>query len=100
MKMKKTISALKVRQNLSQVMNEVSIKGHDYVVERAGKPLVAIIPVEKYLRFQKDLDEFYTEVKAFHDSVKDVPAKVLDEALAETVLEAKKVKTLKSKPQK
>jgi prevent-host-death family protein len=98
--MKKTISALKVRQNLGQVMNEVSIKGDDYVVERAGKPLVAIIPVEKYLRFQKDLDEFYNEVKSFQTSVKDVPAKVLDEALAEATLASKKVKTPKSKSRK
>ena len=97
MKMRKTISALKVRQNLGQVMNEVSLKGDDYVVERAGKPLVAIIPMEKYQRFQKDLDEFYDEVKAFQTSVKDVPAKVLDEALAEAVTAAKKTKTQKIK---
>ncbi len=98
--MRKTISALKVRQNLGQVMNEVSLKGDDYVVERAGKPLVAIIPVEKYLRFQKDLDEFYREVKAFQAGVKDVPAKVLDEALAEAVLAARKVETKKTKSKK
>ena len=95
--MRKTISALKARQNLGLVMNEVSLKGDDYIVERAGKPLVAIIPMEKYLRFQKDLDEFYREVKAFQAGVKDFPAKVLDEALAEAVLAAKKVETRKSK---
>lgn len=98
--MRKTISALKVRQNLGQVMNEVSIKGDDYVVERAGKPLVAIIPLEKYLRFQKDLDEFYGEVKAFQAGVKDVPGKVLDEALSEATLAAKKAETPKTKPKK
>ncbi len=98
--MRKTISALKVRQNLGQVMNEVSLKGDDYVVERAGKPLVAIIPVEKYLKFQKDLDEFYSEVRAFQTSVKDVPAKDLDEALAEAVLVAKKAQTTKTKSKK
>jgi prevent-host-death family protein len=88
--MRKTISALKARQNLGQVMNEVSIKGDDYVVERAGKPVVAIISMGKYQRFQKDLDEFYAEVKTFQDSVKDVPEKVLDEALTEASLAAGK----------
>ncbi len=88
--MRKTISALKARQNLGQVMNEVSIKGDDYIVERAGKPMVAIIPMEKYRRFQEDLDEFRAEVKTFQNSVKDVPEKVLDEALAEATLAAKK----------
>jgi hypothetical protein len=38
----KTLPALKARQNLGQVMNEVSLKGDDYIIERAGKPLVAI----------------------------------------------------------
>ena len=46
--MLKTLSALKVRQNLGRVMNEVSLKGDDYIVERAGKPLVAIVSMEKY----------------------------------------------------
>jgi len=50
--MLKKISAMKVRQNLGQVMNEVALRGDDYVVERAGKPLVAIIPMEKYRKIQ------------------------------------------------
>ncbi len=78
-------------------MNEVSIKGDDYVVERAGKPLVAIIPIEKYLRFQKDLDEFYSEVKAFQTGLKSVPAEDIDEALAEATLAAKKAETRRIK---
>jgi prevent-host-death family protein len=44
----KTISALKARQGLGQIMNEVSIRGDAYVVERAGKPIVAIISMEDY----------------------------------------------------
>lgn len=46
------ISAVKVRQNLGQVMNLVAIRGDDYIVERAGKPLVAIIPIERYQELQ------------------------------------------------
>jgi hypothetical protein len=39
--MYKKISALKVRQNLGQIMNEVSLTGDKYIIERAGKPLAA-----------------------------------------------------------
>jgi prevent-host-death family protein len=35
-------------------MNEVSLKEDEYIIERAGKPLVAIIPVEKYLQIQEE----------------------------------------------
>lgn len=57
--MLKTVSAIKVRQNLGQVMNEVALKDDEYIVERAGKPLVAIIPVEKYLSLKRNRDEFF-----------------------------------------
>jgi prevent-host-death family protein len=57
--MLKTVSAIKVRQNLGQLMNEVSIKADEYIVERAGKPLVAIIPIEKYLRMKEQRDDFF-----------------------------------------
>lgn len=57
--MLKKVSAIKVRQNLGQVMNEVALKSDEYIVERAGKPLVAIIPIEKYLSMKKERDEFF-----------------------------------------
>ena len=36
--MLKKISAMKVRQNLGQVMNEVALRGDDYVVEGLVSP--------------------------------------------------------------
>ncbi len=56
----KTISAMKARQNLGQIMNEVSIRSDRYIIERNGKPLVAIVPVsfieEQELKKKKFLD--------------------------------------------
>lgn len=57
--MRKTVSAIKARQNLGQVMNEVALKFDEYIVERAGKPLVAIIPIETYLAMKRDRAEFF-----------------------------------------
>lgn len=57
--MLKRVSAVKVRQNLGEVMNEVALRDDEYIVERAGKPLVAIIPVEKYLSMKRERDEFF-----------------------------------------
>jgi prevent-host-death family protein len=52
--MVKKVTALKARQNLGQVMNEVALAGDDYIVERAGKPLVAIISMDKYAAMEKE----------------------------------------------
>lgn len=57
--MLKTVSAIKVRQNLGQLMNEVSLKAEEYIVERSGKPLVAIIPIETYLNMKGKQQEFF-----------------------------------------
>lgn len=57
--MLKKVSAIKARQNLGQVMNEVALKDDEYIVERAGKPLVAIIPVEKYLGMVREREAFF-----------------------------------------
>jgi len=62
--MQKKISAMKARQNLGQIMNEVAIRGDDYIVERAGKPLVAIIDMDKYQQLQEDRDEALEAVRS------------------------------------
>ncbi len=53
----KKISALKARQNLGQIINEVAFRGNDYIIEQAGRPLVAIIGFEKYHQLQRNYDE-------------------------------------------
>ena len=90
MKMLKKISALKARQNLGRVMNEVALRGDDYIVERSGKPMVAIIPLEKYRQLQSALDEFFEEVKDFRQAAKKAKPKEVDRAIAEAVEASKK----------
>ena len=50
----KKISALKARQNLGQLLNEVSIRGDSYIIERAGKPLAALVDLERFQQLQED----------------------------------------------
>lgn len=97
MKMQKTISAMKARQNLGQVMNEVALRGDDYIVERAGKPLVAIIPIEKYQKLQQDRENFSRLMREFQENLKDVDPQELDEAIEEAVQAAKKETAAKIK---
>lgn len=80
--MLKTVSAIKVRQNLGQLMNEVSIKADEYIVERAGKPLVAIIPIEKYLNIKGNREEFFRLYSAMQQTA---DASGVDEDLAEAL---------------
>jgi prevent-host-death family protein len=93
--MYKTISAMKARQNLGQVMNEVALKGDDYIIERAGKPLVAVIPMEKYQSLQREWDEFFESVKTMSANIKEEDYGNVDKLVEEAVRAYRKPKTKK-----
>ena len=93
--MYKTISALKARQNLGQVMNEVALKGDDYIIERAGKPLVAVIPIEKYQSLQQEWDEFFESVSAMSANIKEEDDEIVDKLVDEGVCAYRKPKAKK-----
>lgn len=85
MSMNKKISAIKVRQNLGQVMNEVALRGDEYIIERAGKPLVAIIPIEKYQSMQAEVDAFYESLGEIGANTKDENSSVMGDLIDEAV---------------
>lgn len=82
--MLKTVSAIKARQNLGLVMNEIALKSDEYIVERAGKPLVAIIPIEKYLSMKNERAAFYS----LYDSIQAVAAVAAESSLDDDIAEA------------
>lgn len=47
MKAVKKISALKARKNLGQLLEEVYNQGVQYVIERAGRPMAAVVPLRQ-----------------------------------------------------
>lgn len=88
--MLKKVSALKARQNLGQIMNEVSIRGDDYVVERAGKPLVAIINLDKYNLLRADQEAARQVLANVWEKMAHVDAQEAEEVIAEAIRETRK----------
>jgi len=41
------ISTLDVRQGLGDILNKVVLRHDEFVIERKGKPLAALIPMDK-----------------------------------------------------
>ena len=50
------ISASKVRQNFSDILNRVAYRGERIVLRRRGKDLVAVVPLQD-LEFMDELEE-------------------------------------------
>ena len=44
--MSKVVSAMEVRQNFGLMLNQVSLKDEEIVIERAGKPLARLVSVD------------------------------------------------------
>jgi len=90
--MLKKISAMKARQNLGQIMNEVAIRGDDYIIERAGKPLVAIIDMDKYQRLQGDREEALQALRSIWSKMEGADAEEVEEIIEEAIQATRKIK--------
>ena len=47
-----TISAIKARQNLGEMLNRVLLKHDEFIIERGGKPMAAVIPIDQLKRIK------------------------------------------------
>jgi prevent-host-death family protein len=83
--MVKRVPALKARQNLGQVMNEVALRGDDYIVERAGKPLVAIISMDRYRMIEQSRVSALDALNSIWDKMKGENPTVIGEVVDEVV---------------
>jgi prevent-host-death family protein len=89
--MLKKISAMKARQNLGQIMNEVSLRGDDYIIERAGKPMVVIVSMEKFQILQKDQEAAMSALDQIWKKMKDESPETVKKTINEAVGTAKTV---------
>ena len=51
--MEKTIGAWEARRKFGQIIEEAFYKKDSFVVERAGRPMAVIVPVEDYHKWQR-----------------------------------------------
>ena len=87
--MLKKISAQKARQRFGELMDEVRIRGDRYVVERGNRPMVAIIPVEEYVTWEKVRAGLYENIKQVREKNRGIESEVLESEIREAVEAAK-----------
>jgi prevent-host-death family protein len=51
--MTEKVSTLEVRQKLGDMLNRVALRHDQFIIERKGKPLAAMIPVERLEQMQR-----------------------------------------------
>ena len=83
--MVKKVAAMKVRDNLGQLLDEVYYRGDEVVIERAGKAMAILVPVGRYEQYQRDRKERFKILDQIKAKTRRIPAKRLDATIAEAV---------------
>lgn len=81
----KKITALKARQNLGQVLEEVYYKGDRYIIERAGKPMAAVVPLWQLEAWQQRRVQFFGTVEEVWEQNKDISPDVIKQEVTKVV---------------
>ena len=48
--MGRSVSAVEARQKLGEILNRVSLRGEEIIIERAGKKIARLLPIETEAR--------------------------------------------------
>jgi prevent-host-death family protein len=51
--MTQTVSTLEIRERLGDILNRVALRHDQFIIERKGKPLAAMIPVDKLRQIER-----------------------------------------------
>jgi prevent-host-death family protein len=87
--MEKIINAIKARQNLGTLLNEVSLKNDQFIIERNGKPQAAVIPIWQFKQWKTKKEEFFKMIERVWQRNRKVAQKTLERELKEALSYAK-----------
>lgn len=96
--MTQVMKASDVRQQWSQLLNQVFTDKRRIVVEKSGIPVAAVISAEDLERFTKleeQRKEHFKVLDEIRDAFKDVPVKKLEKEVNKALTEVRKEHRLK-----
>lgn len=86
--MKRTLTAMEARRKFGEMLEDVR-RGDEVVIERAGKVMGIMIPLERYQVIERRREEFWKTVEEMRESFKDLPPDEIDRMVDEAVREVR-----------
>lgn len=83
--MPESISILDVRQRIGDLLNRVALRHDEFIIARKGKPLAALVPVERLEQFRR-----FARRHALDSLERQKGSKLKEEEVAELALEAQR----------
>jgi PHD/YefM family antitoxin component YafN of YafNO toxin-antitoxin module len=86
--MAKRVAAVRARQTLGTILDDVRLTGAEYVIERDGRPMAAIIPLSTYERYLRERDDASDRIESLRRRLADaVPVEELEATIAKAARE-------------
>jgi prevent-host-death family protein len=81
----RTASAMTVRNNLGELLNEVTYRHDSIVIQKSGKPVAAIVDIELFEKIRLMQSEFDSLCDNLADKARDIAPDELQAELQETM---------------
>jgi prevent-host-death family protein len=83
--MAKSIGAREARNNFSQLLGQVHFGGQVVIVERFGRPMVAIVPVDEYQQLIAEREARFQILDEIRRRLPDLPVEEVEQDVAEAI---------------
>ena len=83
--MVKKVNALNARKRLGRLLEEVYYKGDQYVIERAGRPMAAVVPVWYLEEREKRGERFFGMVEEVWQRTKRLKPEVIEREVKQAI---------------
>jgi prevent-host-death family protein len=84
MHMEKTIGAFEARRSFGEILQDVAARGDKYVVERHGKAVAAVVPIEVYEQWKRARGEFFRRLRGLSETA-NLPPEEAERLAAEAI---------------
>lgn len=80
--MERKLGITEARQDFSGVLEEVQYRGHTYIINRRGKPVAAVVPLEVYENWKRQRERFFDTVREIQGANEDAdPEQVMKDVI-------------------
>jgi prevent-host-death family protein len=83
--MEKRVSAMQARKSLGRLLEETYYRGDVFIIQRAAKPMAALVPLEQYRQWQLRREQFFALIDQVQERTRQIPVDELEAAIAEAV---------------
>jgi prevent-host-death family protein len=85
-------TAMKVRQNFGELINQVQYRGASIEITKNSKPVAALIGIELFEKIQIMQKEFNRITSKIQSSFKDIPAKEANSLISDAIKSSRRKK--------